>query len=52
MEFAFLALALPCSITLLLQASNLRRLLLVGVILLFTARYLSWRIGNFPFGSF
>jgi len=52
MESAFLALALPCSITLLLQASNLRRLLLVGVILVFTARYLSWRVLNFPFGSF
>ena len=52
MEFAFLALATPCSIGLLLKKSNLRRLLLVAFILVFTTRYLSWRISNFPFGTF
>ena len=52
MEVVILALAIPCSIALLLQASNLRRILLVAVILIFTARYMSWRITNFPFQNF
>jgi cellulose synthase (UDP-forming) len=52
LEIAFLALAIPTALGLLLPAGNKRRVLLVLVIALFTGRYVSWRIGNFPFGSF
>jgi cellulose synthase (UDP-forming) len=52
LEIAFLALAIPTALGLLLPSGNKRRVLLVLVIALFTGRYVSWRIGNFPFGSF
>jgi uncharacterized membrane protein len=52
LEIAFLALDIPTALGLLLPAGNKRRVLLVLVIALFTGRYVSWRIGNFPFGSF
>ena len=51
-EATLLALAIPAAIGCLLPASNGRRVLLVLVILVFTGRYVSWRIDRFPFDSF
>ena len=52
METAFLALALPFCIGLLLKTSNFRRLTLVAIIVFFTARYLTWRLEKFPYSTF
>jgi cellulose synthase (UDP-forming) len=52
LEIALLALALPAALGLLLPAGNKRRLLLVAVILIFTGRYVGWRIEQFPFDTF
>ena len=52
LEVTLLALAIPTTIGCLLPVSNGRRLLLVAVILVFTGRYVSWRLEHFPFDTF
>ena len=52
LEAIFLALAIPTAIGCLLPASNGRRILLVMTILVFTGRYVAWRVERFPFDSF
>ena len=52
LEIPLLALAIPLCISLLLPASNIRRLALVTTILFFTSRYVAWRCTNFPYEQF
>ena len=51
-EIAIFALLLPAAIGFGLKESNPRRLLLIAVILVFTFRYVAWRIERFPFDNF
>lgn len=51
-EATLLALCIPAAIGCLFPTRNWRRLLLVVVILMFTGRYVSWRLERFPFDSF
>lgn len=51
LEFLFFALAAPIAVTLLLKRSNIRRLILTTIVFAFEARYLSWRLGTFPWSN-